>query len=75
MGGTVKRREYYFPEGYYERFLEDNDLKNTKEARIFFKKVFNISKYHGEEFLEDAGNYLAQLELTKYNPRLKKLDK
>ena len=54
----------YFPEGYYQRFLDDNDLEDDPAARTFFQCVVALAGNQGEESVQELGNYLAQRELN-----------
>lgn len=64
----VEANEYlrngkYFPQGYYERFITGNNLKDTEKAKDFFMLICDLFAYHGEEAVECGGNYMADFEL------------
>jgi hypothetical protein len=61
------RNGKYFPQGYYERFLNDNQLKDTEKAKDFFLSVCDIAGYHGEEAIQYVSNLLAKWEIEYEN--------
>lgn len=60
--------------GYYERFLERGNLKDTPQSKEFFNILCDLTSYHGEEATEYIGDFITKWEKEQYDSRLEEKD-